>query len=287
MAKRTMTAISAIGAIGLVSLLLTSGSAAFSASAPAVSICSGGSFTSGPQVLSGTYNTLVVTGFCAVGPAGPVHVTGSLTVGSGAALSATAGASLTVDGNLTIATNAIVALGCGGNDGGPCDDGAAIGTPFIGGSVIAVSALAIIVHNATINGNVTQAGGGGGSNCNPGPGPLSFAVFSAWEDSQIGGNVSVVGVKSCWMGIVRNSVGGSVAVTGNNLADPDAIEILGNMVAHNLSCVGNSMVWDSSEAGDGLFPRNPDPNTVNGLRSGQCVLSSPVTPGGPSGPGPF
>ena len=45
--------------------------------------------------------------------------------------------------------------------------------------------------------------------------------------------------------------------------------------------------WDSAEAGNGLFPRIPQPNTVLRNRKGQCVLSSPTKPGGPPGPGPF
>ena len=47
------------------------------------------------------------------------------------------------------------------------------------------------------------------------------------------------------------------------------------------------MMWDSGDLTDDLFPRVPQPNTVDGKRSGQCVLSSPMSPGGPLGPGAF
>jgi hypothetical protein len=75
----------------------------------------------------------------------------------------------------------------------------------------------------------------------------------------------------------------------NQLADPDAIEILANQISGNLLCLKNSQVWNSAEAvpGGELFPRDAEPNTVSGHRVGQCVLASPETAGGPSGPGPF
>ena len=103
----------------------------------------------------------------------------------------------------------------------------------------------------------------------------------------MGGNVFMTGVRSCWMGLVSLKVGGDMRIRNNELADPDAIEILANHIAGNLICRGNSRTWDSAEAGNGLFPRVPQPNTVLRNRKGQCVLSSPTKPGGPSGPGPF
>ena len=93
---------------------------------------------------------------------------------------------------------------------------------------------------------------------------------------------------SCWLGVARVRVGGNVSFTNNTFSDPDAIEIIANQVGGSLSCSGNSAVWDSSELSIGkLYPRMPGTNTVNGTRSGQCVLASPSTMGGPSGPGPF
>jgi hypothetical protein len=91
------------------------------------------------------------------------------------------------------------------------------------------------------------------------------------------------------MGLNRLTVRGDVHLLNNQLADPDAIEILANMISGDLVCLKNSMTWDSAEAGfPGLFPRTPPfTNTVKGERVGQCVLSSPTTQGGPLGPGPF
>jgi len=58
------------------------------------------------------------------------------------------------------------------------------------------------------------------------------------------------------------------------------------LIAGNLSCQGNSMAWDSNDATEDLYPREYDPNTVNGQRVGQCVTAPPLTQGGTS-PGIF
>lgn len=283
MTRRVGKIVSGIGAVGLLGLLLATGSAAVTSaqvsgaqvSTPHNLICSGGSLSANnPTVINGgSYQNIIVTGFCVIGPSGPVTVLGNVTVLG--ALDVGSAASLTVDNNVVIGTGAVINLGCGGRDGGPCEDGGAIGTPVIHGSVAAGGAAGVIVHNAEIDGSVTQTGGGGGFNCNPGPGPLSFGFFSAWEDSTIGGSLTISGVASCWMGIVNNSVGGSVTLTSNRLADPDAIEVMANTITKNLVCSGNSMVWDSYETGD-LFPRVNVPNSVGGVRSGQCYRSTPT-----------
>jgi hypothetical protein len=146
------------------------------------------------------------------------------------------------------------------------------------------------VHNTTIGGNVTQNGGGGGFTCEP---TGIFAanhvpVYSTYEDGQVGGNLSVTGLTSCWLGVAREHVGGNLSAIGDQLADPDAIELVSNTVQGNLICHGDSQVWDSGDASPpALFPRTPTPNTVNGKRIGQCVLASPAEEGGAPGPGPF
>jgi hypothetical protein len=113
-------------------------------------------------------------------------------------------------------------------------------------------------------------------------------VYSDYEDSSIQGNLHVIGLTSCWLGVARVQVGGNLHMIDDQLADPDAIEILANQINGNLLCQQNSRVWDSAEENfESLFPRVPQPNTVNGHRIGQCVLASPTTEGGPSGPGPF
>ena len=46
-------------------------------------------------------------------------------------------------------------------------------------------------------------------------------------------------------------------------------------------------MWDSTDFTGELFPRRLEANTVGGRRSGECVLTSPLTEGGPRGPGGF
>ena len=130
-------------------------------------------------------------------------------------------------------------------------------------------------------------------------GAVKSPVFSDLEDSTVRGNIVISGLKSCWLGLARVKVGGSVTVDNNAMADPDAIEVLATDIAKNLSCSGNSHpaglppiaqpVWDSADTSPSgaLYPRAAEPNTVGGTRSGQCVLASPATPGGSPGPGAF
>jgi hypothetical protein len=217
-----------------------------------------------------------------------------------------------VTGNVVVDAGGFAILGCKSNPDGTgiacIDDHAKPPTlrshATVSGNVIANSPIGILIHNTTIGGSVKETGGGGGLSCAP-PKTGVFAavkspVYSDIEDSGIGGNVTITNVKSCWLGLARDTVGGSVTVSGNTMGDPDAIEILASHITKNLSCSGNSHpaasppgaepVWDSGETSmtpGVIFPRKPEPNTVGGSRSGQCVTATPTTLGGPAGPGAF
>jgi hypothetical protein len=217
---------------------------------------------------------------------------------------------LTVTGNIVFGKGAAAALGCKVNANGsgfPCIDDphpkkpTLTGVTTVKGSLIEKAPLGVVVHNTKIGGNWTETGGGGGVNCNS-TGPfkkLKSPVYSSVEDSTVQGNLSISGMKTCWVGVARVHVAGNATFTNNDLADPDGIEIISNHIDGNLACTGNSHpagapagaqpVWDSGEQGMGmaLYPRTSEPNTVQGGRSGQCVLASPATLGGPLGPGPF
>ena len=254
-----------------------------------------------PGVLVGYHaGDVLVHGVCAV-PAGPAEVHGTLTLGEGSALIAgfaANGSRLTVDGNIRVEGGATMLLGCDPQSF-PCidDPNKAAPTlssaPKVGGSIIAQAPLGVVVHNATIRGNFMETGGGGGVRCDQ----LGiFAAFmsptySALEDSSVGGGVTIRDLHSCWLGVTRTSVGLSLRIIDNHMADPDAIEILSNHVGDDLACFNNTQnVWNSSEASfgqPGLYPRTPHPNTVLGARLGQCVLASPPTDSSPPGPGPF
>lgn len=262
-----------------------------------------------PGLLKGTYrHGVVVKGACAV-RTGKAHVIGTLLVTKGSILGASFGAhhsSLKVTGNLVVGKNAVAFLGCKVNPNGTgmaCFDDPNPSHPTlkshgsVSGSIIGRSALAVVVHNSAIGKNVTQAGGGGGLSCKtPKTGvfaKLKEPPFSDYEDSSIGGNLKVRDLRTCWLGVARVKVRGSTTINKNKTKDPDAIEVLANHIAKNLSCHGNSHpsgepphslpIWDSADAPPKfkLYPRVSEPNTVRGKRSGQCVTASPIKPGGP------
>ena len=300
-----------VAAGGLALAIAGAGAAAAPAAGPFV--CSG--TLHAPGVLKGTYRGgVVVRGVCAVN-AGKAHVIGTLTVTKGAAFAAAYGAhhsSLTVTGNVVIDAGGFAILGCKANPDGtgiPCiDDHAKVPTlrshATVSGNVIASSPIGILIHNTTIGGSLKEIRGGGGLSCTP-PKTGVFAafkspVYSDIEDSAIGRNVVIRGLKSCWLGIARDTVGGSLTIANNTMGDPDAIEVLANHVAKNLSCSGNGHpaaeppgtepVWNSAETSmtpGVIYPRRAEPNTVGGSRSGQCVTATPTTAGGASGPGAF
>jgi len=273
--------------------------AAGAAATSGTTTCSG--TPNAPGTLTGTHATVVVRGVCFVN-AGRAVVTGDLTVTAGSALLAvfalndttgTGKSSLTVKGNLQVNVGAVLLMGCNPANFACLDDNQSNPTlsshATVGLDLRSNRPLGVIVHNFTVGGDVIQTGGGGGVNCRPQGLFQAFGepVFSTYEVGSVGGDVRISSYLACWMGVVQVHVGNTMAFTGNKLADPDAIEILANHITGSLICRGNSMVWNSSENGNGLFPRTPHPNTVGRNRRGQCVLASPTSPGGPLGPGPF
>ena len=55
-------------------------------------------------------------------------------------------------------------------------------------------------------------------------GLIGSPVFSDYE-GLIDGNLSVTGLQTCWTGVLRNHVGGSVTDRNNRFGDPDAGEV--------------------------------------------------------------
>jgi hypothetical protein len=265
-----------LGALAATMLML-----AGAASAAAPYTCSG-SFDN-PGVLSGTYSTNVfVSGACLTG--GPTTVAGNVILLSGAVLVAD---DFTATGNLHVGSGATLV-------GGPTE-GDESGPPpppsfNVGGNLIATQPLGVVLHGSDIAGNVVETGGGGGFNCDPSGVFVLFdsPVFSViGEGSHVGGSVTVTGLTSCWLGVTHSRIDGSVRMLNNQLADPDAIEILDNDIGGNIVCEQNSMMWDSADTvEESLYPRQWEPNRVGGTRVGQCVVAPPLTPDGTS-PGAF
>jgi hypothetical protein len=300
---RVFSTLVAAGGLILMTGALSSGTAA----AAGPPLCVG--TPTAPGVLSGDYRSGVsIEGVCAVN-AGVAVVHGTLNITPGSALVAAfalndlrgKGASrLTVLGNVNVSKGATLILGCEPNHFACVDDpnaatgGTLTSRGVVRGNIDEDQPLGVVVHASTINGDVHENGGGGGITCAPPTtgiwAVIGSPVYSDYEDTAIHGNVAVSGLNTCWTGLARDGISGSLALRNNQLADADGIEVLANHVSGNLDCHANSNVWDSGEANPaqtGLYPRNAEPNNVEGTRSGQCVLASPATQGGPPGPGPF
>jgi hypothetical protein len=283
-----------VGFVLAVALLaITAGQAA--AKPPSTCTGSADNFPAEAGTLSGTYSGNVqISGLCAV-DAGATMINGNVTVLPGSTLiAAFASSPLTVERNVIVQNGGTLILGCFASSFGcfddPNQDNPTLNGPaVVGGNIISSNPLGVIVHDATIGGNVVQSGGGGGFTCDPQGifALLGPPAYTAYEDSTVGGNIGLTGMTGCWMGLARVQVAGNVRVIDDQMADPDAIEIVLNEIQGNLNCQDNSMVWDSGDLTEDLYPRVPQPNTVDGKRIGQCVLASPATEGGPPGPGPF
>jgi hypothetical protein len=276
----------------------------------------GGAYTcAAGNIAPGTYSSIVVTGICYT-PKGTIRVLGSLTVAPGALLDAvTPGdppghpvvpATVLIGGNVIVGRGAVLVLGCSPNIS--CGSPPGISFDRVGGNLTAFGSQAVVVHSATIGGNVTIAGGGGGAaggansaGCFntrqfPIPAPWSEDAalanpktgspqFTDFEDSSIGGSLYVLGVQTCWLGSIANRVGGNAFFAGNVTSDPDGMEMVNNLVGGNISCLNNV---PAVQFGDSIL----QPNVVRGFASGQCgfrVLkpnpaASPGPPAIPAGP---
>lgn len=269
--------------------------------------------SNGGIIPPGTYRSMRITGVCYM-PAGTIVIRGDLRIAAGALLDAvtpgdpSAGnpllpATLLVKGNVSVGAGAVLLLGCSPNIS--CQE--AITYDHVKGNLTADGALAVVLHSTAIDGDVSLRGGGGGNigpSClgsfatNPptpapvpplwaadpslanGEGPgMPVPVYSDVEDNAIGGDLSITGLHSCWLGTLRNRVGGNATFSHLSMGDPDAQEISQNLVGGNLTCRRNTPAVQFGEGGS--------PNMVGGRASGECgfgvVLPNPA-PGAGGGP---
>jgi len=181
----------------------------------------------------GTYQGLIIKRVCVVSK-GPVTVNGNVVLKPGSVFNAVSTAVLTVRGNILAGQGALLGLGCSPEVG--CK---ALTPDRINGNIVASQPLGVIVQSGTISGNVSVAGGGGGRNCKKNP-LLQSPNFSTIEDTVVRGNVSFSGIRSCWFGMIRDHLHGNITIRGNRWADPDANEIVTNVIFGNVSCPRNS-----------------------------------------------
>jgi hypothetical protein len=247
-------------------------------------------------VLAGTFHgDVVVTGVCVVN-GGAAVIKGDLILAPGSALNATFAlndvtrkgkSSLTVGDDIKVGFGAVLAMGCEPNFG-PCTDdqkaktgGTLTGHNVVFGDVRGSKALAVIIHASTIFGDLSLRGGGGGVTCAvPATGifhALKSPVFSDSEDNAIGGDLRYTGLRTCWLGALRNNVQENVIDTNNTMADPDANEILANVVHDSIACFDNH---PAVQYGDSMS----SPNLVLDHALGECAFSVRRPNPAPSGP---
>jgi hypothetical protein len=269
--------------VGVAALALLALSFVGAAGASPPQTCSG-TFDS-PGSLAGSYpGNVVVSGACSGDE--PATVNGNLTLKPGSALIDFAG--LTVNGNVIVQAGATLFVGAEEEEAAAPQQPS--GDFHFGGNLVASKPLGVVLHGVAVDGNINESGGGGGFTCDP-IGVFALfesPVFSVVEGGHVGGKVTITNLTSCWLGITHSQIEGGVNLQNNQLADPDAIEVLDNSIGGNIVCQGNSMMWDSADlVEDSLFPRLWEPNTVGGNRIGQCVVAPPIdSPSGVS-PGPF
>ena len=197
-----------------------------------------------------------------------------------------------MSGSVLVEKGATAVLGCEPQEYNCVDDPEQMTSPTlvssdrIGGSIRGTQALGIILHHDVVGGSISQVGGGGGSNCDASGifNNLGQPDYSDYEDSTVHGSLSVHGLDSCWLGIARMDVGSSVSLVGDDLNDPDAVEVLDNRSPQPDLQLRQRSLGQRRRVGTAL-PPCAEPNTVHGQRSGQCVLATPATEGGAPGPG--
>jgi hypothetical protein len=243
-----------LGVVALAGALTLSASPAFAAG--------GGSYTCwGGDIPTGTYNNIVVAGWCSVPTDAEITVTGNITVNPGAVLDAQSSpATVTVGRNVTAGAGSMLGLGCQPpalthNSAHPCStDAAGHTTITVGGNVTATDAYLVMLNGIDVAGNVTESGG------------VSDLPWSI-KNNQIQGNVTVSGLQPEWLGLLFNHIGGNVTLTDIALSDPDpgapGVYVAFNTIGRNLTCSGLTVLGVPGVAVYG--------NTIGKNAVGQCA----------------
>lgn len=190
----------------------------------------------GGEIPSGTYASITVTGACAVPADAVIRVVGNVKVAAGAVLDAqSAPSTITVGRNVTGASGSLVGLGCQppsytGNSAHECTvEPKGHSTITVKGNITVKDAQAVLLNGITVKGNVTLTGGGS---------EIPWSI----KNNTIGGNLTVSGQRTEWLGVLFNNIGRNVTLTNIALSDPhpDApgVYIVRNTVGRNLTCTG-------------------------------------------------
>jgi hypothetical protein len=216
-----------------------------------------------------------------------VTVAGNLTVAQGATLNGVGFANNQIDlshfnmatihvhGNVLVAPGAILGLGCTpamANDPDfpfPLCSATANSDVAIDGNVIALAPRTMYLDGIVVHGNLVSAGGGPGTAVTQADPAFNFPI----KDVTVDGNLAVLGWHGGWVGIIRDHIGRNAIYAGNAGNDPDANEVITDVVGRNLICFGNS---PAAQYGDARFVPGAAPNVVGGLALGECAgLTAP------------
>jgi hypothetical protein len=230
--------------------------AASSASSPMAYTCSGG------EIPSGDYASITVTGPCQVAAGAVITVTGNVSVAAGAVLDAQSGPStITIWRNVTGAAGSLVGLGCQppsytGNSAHTCtDDPTGHSTITVHGNITVNNAMAVLLNGITVDGNVTLTGGGS---------EIPWSI----KNNMIGGNLTISGQNTDWVGVLFNTIGRKVTLTNIALSDPHpgapGVYIVRNHIGRNLTCTGLT-----PGVSGGFVPGSV--NVVGRNATGQCA----------------
>ncbi len=249
MLRRYKGAPAVFAAAGTLLGMLALGPVTTAAAAPAwrTHVCHG--TPAHPGELVGVNLNVIVRGLCLV-QRGPVAVSGSVIVTRGSALIAAFArhdTHMNIAGSVIVHKGGTLLLGCNPKSF-PCLDDPSKKHPTlisrnrVGGSIVGLAALGLVVHSNWIGHSIATSGGGGGLTCQPrGVFKANHSpVFTAIEDNWVRGGIFVKGLRTCWMGVVRNWTGDSVHIVRNKAKDPDAMEIVSNTVHGNLICWRNN-----------------------------------------------
>lgn len=174
---------------------------------------SSGSTTCTDTLAPGTYRHVVVpAGAACITFAGPVRITGGVSVGAGATFVL-------------------------GTEESP------VHTATINGGVRARDAANVQIHFSTVNGGVRIVGGAG-----PFGGPFGV-TFNTIEDSVIHGGATIAGYTGFWQGFFRNTVSGTVNFNNNTVFDTDGNEVQTNTIRGSLNCSGNDPAPQMGDSG--------------------------------------
>jgi len=249
-----------LGALAVAGALALSGGPAMadvsSTRTPMAYTCTGG------EVPSGNYASITVTGACDVPADAVISVVGNVNVAAGAVLDAqSAPSTITVGRNVTGAPGSLVGLGCQpptytGNTAHECTvepDGHS--TITVNGNVTGTDAVAVPLNGITVKGNVTLSGGGS---------EIPWSI----KNNTIGGNLTVSGQTTDWLGVLFNRIGRNATLTNIAVTDvhPGApgVYIVRNTIGSNLTCTGLT-----PGVSGGFVPGSV--NVVGRNATGQCA----------------